>query len=90
MPRPPDDQPVGQGGRPNWHRLAFSRNADPSAKRRARKIVLILEGGYLVVAVTLRFTLPSLSWLGVALLWLAAVMVAGTLIWLMSSDQRHR
>lgn len=70
----------------NWWRIAFSRDPDPVIRRQARRVVLCLETGYLVLAVALYFILPSLSWFGVALLWVGGVLFAATLLWVISHD----
>jgi len=49
-----------------------------------------LEAGYVVLAVAVRFALPQLSWLGVILLWVGAILFAVTLIWWITHGQSHR
>jgi hypothetical protein len=83
-----DHEPRSQ--RANWYRIAFSRAAHPAERRHARRVVVGLEACYLVLALVARFTLPQLSWLGIALLWAGVLILTATLVWLLSVEQRRR
>jgi hypothetical protein len=74
----------------NPYYLTLSRNVPPDTRRRARRIVMALGTGYVVLGVMAWFGLPRFSWLGVAILWVGVLIVGALMIWLVSRGEPRR
>jgi hypothetical protein len=87
MSKQPDKPGVNPIKRRNWYYLAVARGVDGRTKRVAWKVVFVLEGVYVLCSVIAEFAVPSLSTLGLVLLWTSLVVAVATLVWFASHHQ---
>ncbi len=67
--------------RPNWYRIALSRRVNREARRRAWKIILVIEACGASVGYAAFYFIPT-SMLAIVLLSVFTVLFIGTLVYL--------